>query len=60
MTGDFQQRSTGERTMAWSQQARVTNLRLPGCRHAGPCNNCARWALSWREDVITAIRAAHN
>jgi len=47
-------------SLAWSQQARVTNLRLPGCRHAGPCNNCARWALSWREDVIAAIRAAQN
>lgn len=47
-------------SLAWSQQARVTNLRLPGCRHAGPCNNCPRWAIRWREDVIAAIRASEN
>ena len=48
-------------SLAWSQQARVTNLRLPGCRHGGRCcNNCPRWALMWREDVIAAIRASQN
>lgn len=47
-------------SLAWSQQARITGLRLPGCRHAGPCNNCPRWALRWREDVIAAIRASEN
>lgn len=55
-----QQRGTGERSLAWSQQARVTEVRLPSCRHSGPCNNCARWALRWREDVIAAIRASEN
>lgn len=47
-------------SLAWSQQARVTSMRLPGCQHAGPCNNCPRWALGWREDVIAAIRASEN
>ncbi len=43
-------------SMAWSDQARRTRLRLPGCQHAGICNNCPRWALTWRETVVTAIR----
>jgi len=29
-------------SLAWSYQARVTDMRLPGCRHRGPCNNCPR------------------
>jgi len=27
-------------SLAWSFQARVEALRLDGCAHAGPCNNC--------------------
>lgn len=45
-------------SLAWSDQARRTELRLPGCRHEGPCNNCPRWALTWRERVITAIHGS--
>lgn len=45
-------------SLAWSLESRITNMRLPGCRHPGPCNNCPRWALTWREKVMTAIRAA--
>lgn len=47
-------------SLAWSQAARVTELRLPGCLHTGVCNNCPRWALKWREGVISAIRASEN
>ncbi|MDT7785576.1 MAG: hypothetical protein QOF58_3995 [Pseudonocardiales bacterium] len=47
-------------SMAWSDQARKTQLRLPGCRHKGICNNCPRWALTWREQVIDAIRESEN
>ncbi len=47
-------------SLAWSQVARVNEMRLAGCRHAGPCNNCPRWAMRWRERVIAAIRASEN
>ena len=47
-------------SLAWSYEARVTERRLPGCRHAGPCNNCPRWAMHWRERVIGAIRASEG
>ncbi|MEU7480490.1 hypothetical protein AB0A63_31245 [Lentzea sp. NPDC042327] len=47
---------TSADSLAWSEHARRRELRLAGCRHEGPCINCARWALTWREGVIAAIR----
>ncbi|MFE3196887.1 hypothetical protein [Embleya sp. NPDC059237] len=42
---------------AWSKGAR---LRLPDCTHPGPCNNCIRYALAWREHVLDALRHPHQ
>lgn len=42
-------------SMAWSEKARKTSLRLPGCPHKGICNNCPRWALTWHGEVSAAI-----
>lgn len=44
-------------SMAWSARARLENIRLAGCAHRGPCNNCQRYALRWREQVLAAIAA---
>ncbi|MEU7802663.1 hypothetical protein AB0B10_25725 [Micromonospora arborensis] len=43
-------------SMAWSFGARADRVRLPGCRHAGPCNNCLRYALVWREKIMHALQ----
>lgn len=47
-------------SMAWSFGARMEDLHLPGCTHPGPCNNCYRWALVWRELVLEAFREARR
>jgi hypothetical protein len=33
---------------------------MPRCpaAHDGPCNNCRAWAMTWRDDTLTAARAA--
>lgn len=47
-------------SMAWSYAARMENIRLPdtawgACTHSGICNNCLRWALTWREIVLAGL-----
>jgi hypothetical protein len=44
-------------SMAWSSRARMENVRLDGCGHRGPCNNCRRYALLWRQKVLAALDA---
>ncbi|CAL9677543.1 hypothetical protein SUDANB95_07868 (plasmid) [Actinosynnema sp. ALI-1.44] len=44
-------------SLAWSYTARASKIRLPGCEHRGPCNNCLRYALKWREETIEAMNA---
>lgn len=44
---------TSSDSMAWSLGARRRPA-LPGCRHPH-CNNCARFALRWREDVLRCL-----
>jgi hypothetical protein len=41
---------------AWSAGARKRSIKLPGCEHSGPCNNCLRYALEWRADTLKALR----
>jgi hypothetical protein len=43
-------------SMAWSSQARRRPA-LPGCRHR-TCANCRRYALAWRQRVVTATARA--
>lgn len=40
-------------SLAWSKAARKHDP-LPGCAHRN-CANCLRYALSWREDVLSQI-----
>ena len=44
-------------SLAWSSAARLENRKLDGCTHRGPCNNCLRFAVEWRERVMDAIRS---
>ncbi len=51
-------------SMAWSYAARMENIRLPDtewgrCTHAGICNNCLRWALTWRELVLAGLHGTN-
>lgn len=39
-------------SLAWSFAARKGNIRLDGCSHLN-CNSCAKWALQWRERVVS-------
>lgn len=41
-------------SMAWSFTARYKQIRLPECSHAR-CNNCPRFALKWRDDVLAKL-----
>ena len=41
-------------SMAWSDRARQGQIRLTGCAHR-KCNNCLRYALRWRRQVLKAI-----
>lgn len=43
-------------SLAWSDAARRRPIRLPGCEHA-KCNNCQRWALLWRSQVLDRVAA---
>ena len=57
-------------SQAWSATARREQLRLPGCnhttrpdpvtRHTRPtdCRNCLAYAARWREEALSAVRAA--
>ncbi|MFK3984507.1 hypothetical protein ACI2K4_29550 [Micromonospora sp. NPDC050397] len=57
-------------SQAWSATARHENIRLPGCTHLSrpdpltghraptDCRNCFRYALSYREEVMDALRYA--
>jgi hypothetical protein len=47
---------TSADSQAWSLGARLENAKLPGCEHAGPCNNCLTYALAWRERVLDGLR----
>lgn len=40
-------------SMAWSKRARFEDP-MPGCDHR-KCNNCLRYAISWRDKVLEAI-----
>lgn len=42
-------------SQAWSQSARRSQYRRPGCEHRGDCRNCLTWALEWREDVLRKL-----
>lgn len=42
-------------SLAWSYTARADKVKLPGCEHDGPCNNCLRYALQWREDTLVVL-----
>lgn len=44
-------------SQGWSFRARIENIRLEGCEHRGPCNNCRRYALRWRAGVLDALDA---
>lgn len=46
---------TGERTLAWSAQAR-REPPLPGCVGHGNCANCPRYATQWRRRVLAATQ----
>lgn len=41
-------------SLAWSAAARFGRVQLPGCTHAN-CANCIRYALQWRDDVLSDI-----
>jgi hypothetical protein len=41
-------------SLAWSITARMQEVKLEECAHRGPCNNCLRYALRWREKVLAA------
>lgn len=41
-------------SLAWSFNARKHDP-LPGCPH-GSCANCHKWALRWRERLLSAVR----
>lgn len=41
-------------SLAWSFQARMKRIRLEGCSHPC-CNNCRRWALSWRASLLERL-----
>jgi hypothetical protein len=41
-------------SMAWSRAARY-RAALPGCTHT-TCANCMRYALRWRERILTGLR----
>ena len=47
-------------SMAWSFGARRTDP-LPGCHHGkygtGNCANCPRFALQWREELLTSMQS---
>lgn len=45
--------SSGD-SMAWSFVGRRFG-RLPGCDHRGPCNNCLRFALRWRDELLAIL-----
>lgn len=51
-------RLTSADSMAWSFQARRAKIRLPGCTTHINCANCSRYALVWRERVLTAMGRA--
>jgi hypothetical protein len=48
---------TSADSMAWSAQARRQPA-LPGCHGHRTCANCPRYALRWRDRVLTTITAA--
>ncbi|MFF5085442.1 hypothetical protein ACFY36_51095 [Actinoplanes sp. NPDC000266] len=53
----FADRATSTHSMAWSWAARFQPP-LPGCGHRGRCGNCRRFALRWREAMLS--RVAHR
>lgn len=47
---------TSSDSLAWSRAARYDRIKLAGCEHRGPCQNCMRYALLWREQTLAALR----
>lgn len=47
---------TSSDSLAWSRAARYDRIKLAGCEHRGPCQNCMRYALQWREQTLAALR----
>jgi hypothetical protein len=43
-------------SLAWSLNARMTPVRLPGCPHA-TCANCSRYAMQWRGEIMDIVEA---
>ena len=39
-------------SLAWSYRARRHGKPFPGCTHK-TCSNCKRWAMAWRESMIS-------
>lgn len=46
-------------SLAWSYDARRAP-RLDGCTHRGPCQNCLRYALRWRDETVRRIEARED
>lgn len=46
-------------SMAWSIHGRHRPPMYPDCTHAN-CANCERWALEWREKVLSAIERSET
>lgn len=46
-------------SLAWSFAARKRRLRMEGCEHAA-CNNCLRWALLWRGEVLRSVERSER
>lgn len=43
-------------SMAWSYTARIQKLKLSECTHkAKNCANCLKWALQWRDKVLSSL-----
>ncbi len=46
-------------SMAWSFNARRSNIRLRQCVHkAKKCHGCSTWAMMWRERVLRAVASS--
>lgn len=43
-------------SLSWSRTARYGRIKLPECQHRGPCNNCLRYAMQWRDQTIAALQ----
>lgn len=46
-------------SMAWSKQARMNAIQLPGCTHK-TCANCELFAMRWRKRVLESLRSGEQ